>query len=360
MKVDILNQMYGRNDFAHQVKSYLAKGHAGWRLRVLVAFVKRSGLGLLEPELTKFHDNNGQSQWIVGIDCGGTSPEALEYLLGLSKAYPKQINAKIFSAGSPFHVFHPKIYFLDFNNSLVALLGSANVTAGGMFLNCECATKLVIDKTSDTREAKLLDRVWDSYASPSRFLHDLTPQIISKVSDRYGPEQSEEAWEPPQHPFGDRVPSGLPKPPRFPRLTTSFRPSSQPIICPKGDELIMEVLHETRDTQMQIPVEALQKYFGIRQGERAVIALRHKEGNQTKSVKYRSVIYPTSHVRLEMETISGLKRPLIAVFQRDPLRQDTYEYKLLRNGTKPYVQMRKLLIRKGKRTSKTSRRYLMR
>jgi len=359
MQLNIVNQMFGVNDFANRLKSHLSKASAGWRFRVLVAFIKRNGLSLLEPELTTFLENKGKAQWIVGIDCGGTSPDALEYLFGLSRTYPGQVDAKVFSAGSQFHVFHPKLYLLDFKHRLIAWLGSANATAGGMFLNCECITEFAIDRNADLREANLLDGVWDSYATSSQYLYDLTPQIISKIAELHGPEQSAEAWEPPPHALKSVAPSGLPRLPRVPRLTMSLRQASQPILQTEGEELIMEILQETRDTQVQIPVEVLEKYFGVRQGERARISLRYKEGGQTKAIKHRSIIYPTSHVRVEMETISGLTRPLIAVFHRDPAREDTYEYELLKNGTKGYRRMRRLL-KKGKRTSRTSRWYLIR
>lgn len=360
MKVDIINQMFGTNVFANRLKEHLSKAYKGSRLRALVAFVKRSGLALLEPELTGFLENQGSAKWIVGIDCGCTSPDALDHLLGLSKMYPHQVEAKVFSAGSRWHVFHPKLYLLDSKRNLMAWLGSANMTAGGMFLNCECVTELAVDRKLDAREAHLLDDVWNSYESSSPFLHDLTPQVISKVAEQHGPEQPSEAWSPPKHPFGSASVSGLPKLPRPPRLTTSLKQSSQSVLKAKGNTLIMEILQETRDTQVQIPVDALEDYFGIRQGEKARIALRHKRGKQVKSAKFRNVIYPTSHVRVEMETISGLKRPLIAVFHRDPAKDDTYEYELLENGTKRYEKMRKTLERKGKRTSRISRWYLIR
>jgi HKD family nuclease len=358
MQLFILNQMYGSNDFASRLKSSLSRAR-GWRFRVLVAFAKKNGLELLEPELTQFLRNNGKMHWIVGVDCGGTSPEALEYLYGLSKAYPNQVDTKIFSAGSRFHTFHPKLYLLDSRDKLAAWLGSSNMTAGGMFLNCECMTEFKISKRTDAREARLLNGVWDSYASASDYLRKLTPQVISKIGNLNGPEQPTETWEAPPHPFHKKSPTNLPKLPRSPRLTRVFRPASQPPLPLQGNDLLMEILEETRDTQVQIPVDVLENYFGIRQGERARIALCYKEKGQIKSVKYRSVVYPTSHVRIEMETISGLKRPLIAVFHRDSEREDTYDYELLKKGTNAYRNTKKLLLQKGRRTSRTSRWYLI-
>lgn len=358
MRVSILNQMYGSNDLATRLKSGLTWARDG-RFRVLVAFAKKNGMGLLEPELTRFLSNGGKMEWIVGLDCGGTSPEALEYLYGLSRDYPHQVNARLFSAGSRFHTFHPKLYLLDSHRRMKAWLGSSNMTAGGMFLNCECMTEFEINRRVDSREARLLDQVWNEYSSASEFLHKLTRGLISKIGNSEGPEQPTEVWKTPPPLVQPARSSNMPSLPRLPRLTVNFRPAPQPKLPLIGSRLYMEILEETRGTQVQIPVEVLESYFGVRQGETARIVLRYKEGGLIKSEKYRSIIYPTSHVRIEMETVAGLRRPLIVLFNRVPETEDTYEYELLKNGTAAYRDAKNLLLRNGKRTSRTSRLFLI-
>lgn len=110
MKINFINQTYGTNSFALKLKTHLGEDKY-FRFRALVAFVKRSGISLLEPELTSFLNRGGALHWIVGIDCGGTSPEALEYLLGLYRSHRPKVRIRYYSAGSQHHVFHPKIFF---------------------------------------------------------------------------------------------------------------------------------------------------------------------------------------------------------------------------------------------------------
>lgn len=358
MQLDFVNQVFGTNSFANRLKLNLA--HPGMsRFRALVAFVKRPGLALLEPELASFLNRGGIMQWTVGVDCGGTSPEALEYLLGLSRSYRPRVNIMYFSAGSQYHVFHPKIYMLDSANELTAWLGSANTTGGGMFLNCECMVELVIDKTTDLAEARLLEALWDSYSRPSPYLRRVTDAVIQKLVERYGPEQPEETYNPPRHPI-PRTTAHLPNLPRLPRLNRDYRPSPQPPLRPRARDLVMEILQETRDTQVQIPTDALSGYFGIRRNEIAQIKLRYKENNATKSIKNRNIVHHRGMHRIELETISGLRRPVVAVFRRDPRRRDTYDYEILKQGTQQYRNERRLLLHGGRRTSARSRRWLIR
>jgi HKD family nuclease len=358
MQIDFVNQVFGTNDFGARLKVNLADPTV-CRFRALVAFVKRYGLAYLEPESTSFLTRGGTMEWIVGLDCGGTSPEALEYLLGLSRSYRPRVNVRYFSAGSQHHVFHPKIYMLDSANELTAWVGSSNTTGGGMFLNCECMVQLKINKNVDLTEARLLEALWDSYSRPSPYLRRVTDGVIQKLVERYGPEQPGESYNPPRHPIR-RTRSHLPSLPRLPRLNRNYRPSTQPPLRPRARELIMEILQETRDTQVQIPTEVLAKYFGLRSDEIAQIRLRYKENNLTRSIKNRNIVHHRGMHRVELETISGLRRPVIAVFHRDPRRRDTYDYELLKNGTSEYKRERRLLQNRGHQTTATSRLWLTR
>lgn len=152
----------------------------------------------------------------------------------------------------------------------------------------------------------------------------------------------------------------MPNLPRFPRLTRNYLPSPLPPLEPTANELIMEILQETRDTQVQIPTGVLNEYFGIRNDEIAQIRLRHKVNNSIRSIKNRNVIHHRGMHRIELEPIAGLKRPVIAVFRKVPRKDDTYDdYEILKNGTKKYGIKRELLLKSGQQTSIRSRRWLM-
>ena len=75
-------------------------------LRVLVAFAKGTGVSLISPALQAFIEAGGAVEIIVGLDMDGTSPDALESLVGLG--------ATVFVFGvQGDRTFHPKVMIFD-------------------------------------------------------------------------------------------------------------------------------------------------------------------------------------------------------------------------------------------------------
>src|SRR5688572_69416 len=106
MQVEVRLQLAGADRIEQELNELLGQpGYA--RLRVLVAFARWSGLHLLDAALRAFVDR-GEADIIVGIDLGGTTGEALEYLMRLPNT-----RVRVFRSGNPFIVFHPKAYVLD-------------------------------------------------------------------------------------------------------------------------------------------------------------------------------------------------------------------------------------------------------
>lgn len=357
VNIKIINQHPGANSFYQQLGMVLTQSLNPLRFRVLSAFVKLSGLNLISGPLLNYIRNGGRTDWIVGIDLGGTSPEALKYLNWLQDSFSSQVSIKIFSAGNHFNVFHPKLYLMEEGDKLVAWVGSSNLTGGGMFSNFECILELEIDRLNDRDTAELFDAVWDSYATPSSAnvrLQDLSPEVISEVEKKYGPEQETESLTS-EHPMASINTGALPRSPLPPRVTKEGMIIHSNRLQPVYNELLMEVLTETRQTQVQIPVDVLTKFFGIRPDEAGCITLRYlKDGR----IRNRPIVHHRGMHRIEIETIKDLQRPLIIRFRRVSSKLDTYDYELIERGSREFRRLRQLLHQKGYQTHSRARRWL--
>lgn len=111
-------------------------------LDVVVAWAKRSGLRRVRTQLEAVRDRPGKSRLIVGIDEGGATRQGLE------------LAREIFSSVHVFHdnswrTFHPKIYLAVGADRALLLVGSNNLTAGGVFYNYEAALECVLSLPAD-------------------------------------------------------------------------------------------------------------------------------------------------------------------------------------------------------------------
>jgi len=110
------------------------------RVRFLVAWAKRSGLARLRRPLTAARDRGVFVEAVVGVDEGGATVQGLEELRDLTDSALVFHNPK-----SPKRTFHPKIYLFDGSGDQVAIVGSGNLTRGGLFGNYEAATIVDVD-----------------------------------------------------------------------------------------------------------------------------------------------------------------------------------------------------------------------
>lgn len=106
-------------------------------VNIAVAFLKQSGFDLIKDQLLRVGER-GCVEVIVGLDFKSTEPKTLKELLDYSKNY--NIKCYCFSDYSlvDIPVFHPKLYYVEGNNnSATAIIGSSNLTKGGLQENFE-------------------------------------------------------------------------------------------------------------------------------------------------------------------------------------------------------------------------------
>ena len=108
--------------------------------RAAVAFVKRSGTRHIAEPLATFAER-GHIEIVAGIDHRGTSYEGL---LDLLRAVMPNGRIVIFH-NRLLHTFHPKIYVFKSETAADLVVGSGNLTEGGLFTNYEAALRLKLN-----------------------------------------------------------------------------------------------------------------------------------------------------------------------------------------------------------------------
>lgn len=110
--------------------------------RAAVAFVKRSGVQHIAIELEQFVGRGGQAQFVVGIDQLGSSQEGL---LGLLAAVGQAGTVFINKTTETYVTFHPKVYLFSADEQALLIVGSGNLTEGGLYTNDEASMVYRLD-----------------------------------------------------------------------------------------------------------------------------------------------------------------------------------------------------------------------
>jgi HKD family nuclease len=118
--------------------------NADWtEFRGAVAFAKRSGTKHVRQALQEF-SKRGSVNLSVGISSGGTSAEGLEDLM--AAVLP---TGKLWIFHNPSgSTFHPKVFLFKNANAVDLIVGSGNLTEGGLFTNYEAGVRLALDRSN--------------------------------------------------------------------------------------------------------------------------------------------------------------------------------------------------------------------
>lgn len=176
-----------------QLGSYLERAlrDPQWdQFHAAVAFAKYSGVSQIEEALAQFVHRGGRVRISVGVDLRGTSREGLEALLGA--VGPE--NEVWICHNEARSTFHPKVYLFANDRTADALVGSGNLTEGGLYTNYEAAWRLTLDLT-DPEDRGLYEEivgVLDSWCDPdlgtSRLLD---AEFLEQLVDRgYVPDEA--------------------------------------------------------------------------------------------------------------------------------------------------------------------------
>lgn len=130
------------------------------RLNISVAFAKNSGVLRLKKELEEFRKAGGEIRLFVGVDMNVTSYEALINLLPLaSNLYV------IHDEGG--QTFHSKVFSFSGPREGLLIIGSHNLTGGGLWTNFESSihTELDFNDPNHIQLQKSVDSYFNQLAS---------------------------------------------------------------------------------------------------------------------------------------------------------------------------------------------------
>lgn len=126
------------------------------RFVAVTAFATRSGVRHLLQDIQTLKSSGGSAEIFVGIDGRTTTVEALSTLLEAN--IPTWVLHN--TTKTPRTIFHPKMYLLEGADRSLVLIGSTNLTAGGLYNNYElnaCLT-LSVRRQRDRRFKASIDQ----------------------------------------------------------------------------------------------------------------------------------------------------------------------------------------------------------
>jgi len=180
LRMPFIHQPFATRRLGNCILENLAD--ARWTsFRAAIAFVKRSGTQHIRQALQQF-DARASVRISVGIAFQGTSREGLEDLLA---ATPQ---GQIWVYHNPGNTtFHPKIYLFRNANQADLLVGSGNLTSGGLFRNYEASLAISLDLNNhaDSNLLNTAETVLDGWSQANpQLCHRLTPALVQQLVDQ--------------------------------------------------------------------------------------------------------------------------------------------------------------------------------
>jgi HKD family nuclease len=144
------------------------------RLDMVVAWVKRSGLRLIAPDIERFRDRGGEVHAIVGVDERGATRQGLE----LVRAKCNEVIVYREPAGG---TFHPKLYLFRGTRKAMLIVGSSNMTRGGLFDNYEASLCIELELPADNRLLESADKYIDLLRAQEEVALGLDDTLMARL-----------------------------------------------------------------------------------------------------------------------------------------------------------------------------------
>lgn len=192
VKARLLVQPFGDGFDLRDFLSYISADETFMRLRIVVAWAKRSGLQRVESDLRRISSRGGSLELVVGISEGGATRQGLE----LAREIFDSVHVVHDRSG---RTFHPKLYVADGAEQALVMIGSNNLTAGGIYYNYEAGSILELDMNDiDDREylaavENLIGKVTGDKDICIELTDDVLDELISNRRYRIGNEDENRA-----------------------------------------------------------------------------------------------------------------------------------------------------------------------
>lgn len=308
--VDSLNQLLGSADLN--------------RVRIAVSYVRWSGLGLLSSRLEAFLKRGGRVETVFGIANGVTTADSLLYCIYLrsrhvSRVYSGTIEDKYQNA-----TFHSKFFEFRFETKTVVLIGSGNITGGGLANNTELTAQLEFDN-KNVEAVEALDDAWRAFKALAK------PITVEQIRDlnkeqKLGAEREVIKNRNNPKPFLKLKHKSAPKP--FFKKIIAINNTNQRLnllsqldsLSEKPSRLYLQILeYETgaqtsggAGYQVQLPVATLAAFFGVAPNETRKVTFSFGKADYNVSLTH----FSNKTHRVRLLPVKNTPRPAIIVFER--------------------------------------------
>lgn len=104
--------------------------------KIAVAFVSKKGIAQIKDAFYECLQNGGNIEFLIGLDLAATDPSAVWTLFEISQT---ECNASVYCFSNPAKTatYHPKLYIIKTHDIANLVIGSSNLTEGGMKNNVE-------------------------------------------------------------------------------------------------------------------------------------------------------------------------------------------------------------------------------
>jgi hypothetical protein len=268
--MQFIRQPFGEVRLGEFLLSHLADPQ--WTsFRAAIAFVKRSGTQHIRQPLLNF-SNHGTVRVSAGIDLFGTSREGLTDLLG---ATPNG-QIYIYRNNGPY-TFHPKVYLFKSAQHADIIVGSGNLTGGGLFTNYEAslAAKLDLAVAADAAFLQIIEATLDGWSEPQAGMcYLLTPEFLEQLVAA-GLVRSEAQLAAMQHAQPPAPPAGAPPgaagagaqegAPAAPLFVTTAVPPPPPVVqaAAQAEEVELAVEAAELPSAAVLPPPGIVPYQGV-------------------------------------------------------------------------------------------------
>lgn len=144
-------------------------------LKIAVAWAKRSGIGRVWDVLEEFRAQGGKVLIILGVSEGGATKEGLELVL--------QLADESYVFHDPRRTFHPKVYFGSSTGKRSLLVGSSNLTAGGLSWNYEASMWIEWGAGEGEDITDEVSAWFDGLIAEPGSCSPMTPQLIADLEN---------------------------------------------------------------------------------------------------------------------------------------------------------------------------------
>lgn len=177
MKVDYIAQP--DTQLGKVLSDMLDADPAASRIVFVSAFVSIQTIMRAKQQLLELKEGDTEIRFVLGIDLGGTSQEVLKEVVNWG------IDVRIVKHRIPGHTFHPKLYLFEWCDHATIIIGSNNITEGGLFGNYEGAARVTYT-LPDEADAykKACDELARFLQPESPVVYQLTGEFLSELIAR--------------------------------------------------------------------------------------------------------------------------------------------------------------------------------